>query len=61
MKINIKAWRSKNDPEKCVTPAILFVSGPKEPAFLIAVGWWDFAFGFFVYYGRPEYQAEREG
>lgn len=42
--------RSKDDPEKLITPAILFVSAnhpafeeDRQNGFLLALGWWDFS------------------
>jgi len=37
--------RSKDDPEKLVTPGVLFCkkSGDGVTAYLLALGWWDFS------------------
>jgi hypothetical protein len=42
--MRIGCGRAVNDPEKLITPAILYASksGDALTAHIIAIGWWDF-------------------
>ncbi len=42
-RFSLKAGRAKTDPEKLVTPGILYASARNDErtAHLVAVGWWD--------------------
>ena len=48
MRFRIKAGRAKADPEKLVTPGILYASKSEDgtSVHLIAIGWWDWHLSF---------------
>lgn len=58
--IKFRASRSRNDPERAVLPALVFISGRVEDCrgFGIYLGWWDFAIGFNVFWYDPPTLAE---
>lgn len=53
--IRLKCYRSKSEPEKAITPTLVFVStnhiafkGLQQPGFCLIIGWWDFCLSFGV-------------
>jgi hypothetical protein len=53
--MKIKSGRAVNDPEKLVTPGILYASKSDGSlsAHVIAIGWWDFHVSFLWKTGKP--------
>lgn len=49
----LKCYRSKSDPEKAITPVLVFIStnhisfkGLQQPGVILIFGWWDFCLQF---------------
>jgi hypothetical protein len=58
----VKAGRAVSDPEKLVTPGVVYVSkrGPDLTVRLVAVGWWDWHVSF-MFAWRTAQGIETEG
>ena len=64
VRFRVEAGRAKGDPEKLVTPGIIYCakSDPRFTAGLIAIGWWDWHLSV-LWAGQTRAQAmsAREG